>query len=237
MALGLSPRCIGGEDQRLIYDDLSLPEFGVAEGETSSSYYYRASRNISWRMSNEYLRKYLWMQGKHGTRVFFYEAYIQETQEISKLLGSDGHCLSKPEGGWYELDIRRINGKTLLQLWAVVCAVTPELCAMQSAAGLSWPGIAGAVDHQRANALVEPTPIFLDDRFLERYEQNSFYQTTPFQTHGSWTCNPSYSGQWSFTDCRRVGRNLIQVRLRELYKPKPDREIVWAHGHVVPKKS
>lgn len=236
MALGLSPRCVGGDDQRLIYDDLSLPEFGVAEGEISSSYYYQASRNVSWRMSNEYLRKYLWMQGKHGTRVFFYEANIQETQEISDLLGDDGHYFAKPEDGWYELDIRRINGKTLMQLGAVVCAVTPELCAVQTAAGLSWPGIAGAVDHQRANALVEPTPIFLDDQFLERYEQNSFYQTTPFQTHGDWKCSPSYSGQWSFTDCRRVGRNLIQVRLRELYKPKPDREIVWAHAHVVPQK-
>ncbi len=236
MTLGLSPRCIGGDDQRLIYDDLSLPEFGVAEGEIASSYYYKANRNVSWRISNEYLRKYLWLKGKHGTRVFFYEAYIQETQEISDLLGDNGHYVAEPEDGWYELDIRRIDQRILMQISAVVCAVSPELCAEQTAAGLSWPGITGAVDHQRANALVEPTPIFLDDRFLERYEQNSFYETTPFQAQGSWTCNPSYSGQWSFTDCRRVGRNLIQVRLRELYKPKPDREIVWAHAHVVPQE-
>lgn len=236
MELGLSPRCVGGDKQRLIYDDLSLPEFGVADGEISSSYYYQSSRNVSWRMSNEYLRRYLHAQEKYGTRVFFYEANIQETKEISDLLGDGGHFHAEPDNGWFELDIRRINGKTLIQLWAVVCVVTPELCAVQTAAGLSWPGIAGPVDHQRANALVEPTPIFLDDRFLERYEQNSFYETTPFQTHGDWTCNPSYSGQWSFTDCRRVGRNLIQVRLRELYKPKPDREIVWAHAHVVPQE-
>lgn len=111
-----------------------------------------------------------------------------------------------------------------------------SILAVQTAVGLSWPGIARAMDRQRANALVEPTPIFLDDRFLERYEQTSFCQTTPFQVYGDWTCNPSYSGQWSFTDCRRVGPDLIQVRLRELYKPKPDREIVWAHAHVIPQE-
>lgn len=33
MALGLTPRCLGNEQQRLVYDDLELPEFGVAEGE------------------------------------------------------------------------------------------------------------------------------------------------------------------------------------------------------------
>ena len=233
MNLGLTPRLVGGDEQRVIYDDLSMPEFGVVEGEVSSTYYYRANRNVSWRMSNEYLRNYLWMQGKHGTRVFFYATHIEETSEISKLLGREGHFHFKPADGWYKLDIRRNDRKVLMQLWAVVCAVTPEKCASQTAAGLIWPGIQGAMDHQRANALMKPVTVFLNDRFLERYEQNSFYETTPFQSYGTWTCNPSYSGQWSFTDCQRVGRNLIRVRLRELYKPKPDREIVWAHAHVV----
>jgi hypothetical protein len=89
------------------------------------------------------------------------------------------------------------------------------------------------MNHQRANALVGAPAIYLDDRFLERYEQNTSYDTTPFRAHDRWTCNPSYLGQWSFSDCHRVGRNLIQVRLRELYKGKPDREIVWAHSHAV----
>ena len=236
MNLGLTPRCVGGDEQRMIYDDLSLPEFGVVEGEVSSSYYYRASRNVSWRMSNEYLRNYLWMQGKHGTRVFFYEAHIEETSEITRLLKREEHLRFKPADGWYELDIRRNDGKVLMQLWAVVCAVTPEKCASQTSAGLNWPGIQGAMDHQLANALMKPATMFLDDRFLERYEQNNFYDSTPFQSCGTWTCNPSYSGQWSFTDCQRVGRNLIKVGLRELYKPKPEREIVWAHTHVVPQE-
>lgn len=233
MTLGLSPRCVGGNDQKIIYDDLSLPEFSVAEGEVSSSYHFSSSRNISWRMSNEYLRNYLWMRGKYGTRVFFYEANITETLDITALLGSNTHITFKPDGGWYDLCIQRINGKILVQLWAAVCAISPVKFQLQSADSLTWPGVSGLMNHQRANALVDPSIIYLDDRFLERYEQNSFYETTPFEDYGSWTCNPSYSGQWSFTDCRRIGRNLIKVRLRELYKGKPDREIVWAHSHTV----
>ena len=54
MTLGLTPRCVGNEHQRLIYDDLGLPEFGVVEGEISSEYYSESKRNISWKMSNEY---------------------------------------------------------------------------------------------------------------------------------------------------------------------------------------
>lgn len=233
MTLGLSLRCIGGDEQKVIFDDLELPEFGIAEGEISSSYYYKSSRNVSWRMSNEYLRKYLWMRGKHGARVFFYESYIAETLEIKALLGQNKHINFEPENGWYNLCIQRANNKILVQLWAVVCAVSPKKCRIQSAESLVWPGVNEAMDHQRANALVDPTVIYLDDRFLERYEQNSFYDTTPFYAYDRWTCNPSYSGQWSFTDCQRVGRNLVMVRLRELYKGKPDREIVWAHSHVI----
>ena len=77
MALGLTPRCIGGEAQRIIYDDLSLPEFGVADGETSTEFYWSPKRDVVWKMSNEYLRKYLWMRGAWGAQVFFYELCSQ----------------------------------------------------------------------------------------------------------------------------------------------------------------
>ena len=75
--------------------------------------------------------------------------------------------------------------------------------------------------------------VYLDDRFLERYEQNSLYESTPLDMHGDWYCSPSYLGQWSFTGCRRVGRNLIKVELRDLYKGVPDREILHAHVHAL----
>lgn len=229
MMLGLTPRCVGNDGQRIIYDDLSLPEFGVAEGEVSTEYHWSPKRNITWRMSNEYLRKYLWMRGARGVRAFFYEAIVPDSLDIRNLMDEKEHVHLQPDNGWYRLDIREDQHGLRLQIWGTVTAVPSELCSEQSADGIVWPGIDGPMTHQRANALIHYAPVFLDDRFLERYEQSAFYRTTPAKGHGNWQCSPAYKGQWSFTECVRVGRNLICVPIRELYKGKPDREILHAH--------
>jgi hypothetical protein len=104
----------------------------------------------------------------------------------------------KPEGGWYNLDIRGYKNGLLIQVWASVNAVTPELCPEQSANGITWPDVPGVMTHARADALVEQMPVFLNDNFLQRYEQSSLYDTTPRRVHRDWFCSPSYRGQWSF---------------------------------------
>ncbi|KTT33945.1 hypothetical protein RSA46_15705 [Pseudomonas oryzihabitans] len=235
MTLGLAPRCVGNEHQRMVFDDLGLPEFGVAEGEVSSEYHWSLKRPVSWRMSNEYLRRYLWLRGARGVRVFYYSAQLPDSPEIRSIMGDESHVVRVPADGiaWYELDIREHKGGLLLQLWASVEAITPELCPEQTAEGILWPGHAHAMTRARADALVGSDLVYLDDRFLQKYEQSAFYDSIPVHVWGRWQCSPSYRGQWSFTECRRIGRNLIQVPMRELYKPKPDREIVHARSFAV----
>jgi hypothetical protein len=109
----------------------------------------------------------------------------------------------------------------------------PELCPEQTAESIFWPGASEPMTHARANALLAGKPVYLDDRFLQKYEQNAFYDSTPFRNWEHWHCSPSYGRQWRFTDCRRVGRNLIKVPIRELYEPKPDREILHARSFAV----
>jgi len=235
MTLGLTPRCVGNDEQRLIYDDLRLPEFGVAEGQVSSDYHWDRKRNVSWHLSNEHLRKYLQLRAARGVRVFYYSAQLEDVPEIRALMKEGSHVIHKPSEGvtWYELDVREHEGGLLLQLWASVEAVTPELCPEQTADGILWPGYTQPMTHARANALLRNEPVYLDDRFLQKYEQSTFYDSTPVLVWGHWHCSPSYLGQWNFTDCRRVGRNLIKVPMRELYKPKPDREILHARSFAV----
>lgn len=233
MALGLTPRCLGNDEQRLVYDDLGVPEFGIAEGEVSREYHYISSRNVSWRMSNEYLRRYLWMRGARGVRAFFYQARCPDGPELRALMGGQPHVDIKPASGWCEIDLREHHGSLLLQVWATVDAISCELCPARTAENIAWPGIDGLVTHASADAAIHAAPIYLDDKFLERYEQSGFYDTTPAHIHGQWFNSPSYRGQWSFTECRRVGRNLIRVPLRELYKPKPEREILHAHSFAI----
>lgn len=235
MSLGLTPRCVGNDQQRLVYDDLGLPEFGVAEGEVSSDFHWKLKRNVSWRMSNEYLRRYLWLRGARGVRVFYYSAQMADVPEVRAIMEGKSHVVHKPAEGiaWYELDVRENKGGLLLQLWASVEAVVPVLCPEQSADGILWPGFDQPMTYDLANALTGHYPVYLDDRFLQKYEQSTFYDSTPVHAWGDWLCSPSYRGQWSFTECRRVGRNLIEVPMRELYKPKPDREILHARSFAV----
>ncbi|RXZ64246.1 hypothetical protein [Pelagerythrobacter rhizovicinus] len=233
IALGLTPRVLGGDAQKLVYDDLSLPEFGVAEGEVSTEYHYTSKRNVNWSMSNAYLRRYLWMRGAYGVRLFFYQTLLPDCVQIRDLMQGETHIVLNPEGSWYDLDIREYEERLLIQVWAIVHAVEPTLCPEPTAEGLVWPGVDGAMTHARADALTATTPVHLNDQFLERYEQSGFFDTIPAKVGQAWYCSPSYLGQWSFTDCVRLGRNMVRVPLRELYKPKPDREILHAHAHVL----
>ncbi|MFJ2994958.1 hypothetical protein [Pandoraea sp. NPDC087047] len=233
MALGLSPRCLGNEQQRVVYDDLGVPEFAVAEGELTREYYFQSSRNVSWRMSNAHLRKYLWMRGARGVRSFFYQASLPDSPELRQLMNGQRHADLKSDLGWYKIDIQEQRGRLLLQVWASVDAVSCQMCPELSADNLVWPGVEGSVTRASANADRDHHVIYLNDGFLNRYEQSSFYDTTPVFAHGQWLCSPSYRGRWSFSDCRRVGRNLIRVGLRELYKPKPDQEILHAHSFAL----
>lgn len=235
MTLGLTPRCVGDYQQCLIYDDLGLPEFAVAEGEVSSNYHWTLKRDVRWWMSNEYLRRYLWLRGARGVRVFFYQARVAGHPELHQLMGGESHVTRKPTEGspWYMLDLRSHRGGLLLQVWASVEALFPELCPEQNADGIVWPGWTQPITHADANALTECCPVYLDDQFLCKYEQSNFYDSTPVNVGGNWHCSPSYQGQWGFTDCRRAGRNVIEVPMRELYKPKPDSEILHARKFAI----
>ena len=112
MALGLSPRCVGNDQQRLAYDDLGLPEFGVAEEEVSNEYYGSSKRSINWKMSNEYLCQYLWLRSSRGVRVFYYSIQLDDVPKIRTIMNGEPHVVMQPTEGvaWYELDIRKHNG-------------------------------------------------------------------------------------------------------------------------------
>nr|WP_295075713.1 hypothetical protein [uncultured Roseateles sp.] len=233
MALGLTPRCLGNQEQRLVYDDLSVPNFDIADGEVSAEFHWNSSRNIRWRIRNDYLRDYLWLRGAVGVRTFYYQRPLADCAELRGLMAGSAHTCIGSKDDWFEVDIREHDGKLLLQVWAAVIAVSCDRCIAPSADGLTWPGIAGPVTHASADAWLASPTVYLDDRFLERYEQNMHYNSLPHEYFGQWLCNPSYKGQWAFSECRRVGRNLIAVPLRELYKPKPDAEILHAYSWAI----
>lgn len=233
MTLGLSPRVIGNDEQKIIYDDLSLPIIGVSEGDVASEFEFNLKRDVYWTMRNDYLRKYLWMTGCYGVRVFFYESYLDDSPEVQQLLNGDSYYNRVIGNGWGELDIREVDGKLLLQLWASVVAISPVLCNEQDIYSLIWPGDSQPITRKQVRDIRSNKYAYLDDRFLEKYEKNKVFNAVPFKVDSNFSSSPSYKGQWAFRDCKRVGRNIIKVPFYELYRGIPDQEVYHAHQYAV----
>lgn len=233
MTLGLSPRLIGNSEQKIIYDDLTSPLLGVANGDVHCEYEFVQSKNIKWNMRNDYLRNYLWMSNCYGFRVFYYEAYIEATEEVIKLL-NDQDFYQENISNWGELCIRKIENRILLQLHGVTCAVEPIKCNNANAYSLVWPGQSQPYTRQELNNYSTEEFVYVKDSFLEKYEKDSLYEAVPFKYYSKhFYCSPSYKGQWSFQKCVREGRNLVKISLYELYKGVPDEEIFYIHQFVI----
>lgn len=233
MTLGLTPRLIGDTEQRIIYDDLSAPELSIVEGNVSSEYHFISSRNIFWTMRNDYLRKYLWMTGCSGVRVFFYESYIEITNEVKQFLAGKTHVCKNLKGDWAELDIRIIDDKALLQMWATVESIKPELCNELDIDSLIWPEHVTPMTKQRSRDYRLNEDVYVKDEFLVKYEKDCAFDAIPFVQGNSVYCSPSYKGQWAFRDCIRVGRNLVRIPLYELYRAIPEQEVYHVFGYAI----
>jgi len=235
MALGLTARALGNKDQRLAYDDLSAPFFDVAHGEVSSSYYFRPSRDVHWTMSNRYLRRYLFLRDTVAARVFHYQRLLPDTADVRALMNGVDNIDLKHNAGWCEVNLMAREGGVLLQVWATVTAVPPAPLPSPDINTLKWPDIDEATASDGALNRSANANVYLDDRVLEHYEQNSIYNTTPVKSpDGHWYCAPSYGGYWGFSDWQRFGRNLIHVPLHALRKGIPAQELARIHPFALP---
>lgn len=236
MMLGLVPRGFGNEVQRITYDDLAAPVFDVANGELSSEFYFEASRNVHWTMSNAYLRRYLWLNKAVGARVFHYEWTVDDSADARALMNGEPVIKLADVPPWCEVYLREHNGRILIQAACTVTAVPPALLPEPDANALVWPDIPGPMSAGKINGRAGHVDVYLDDRVLEHYERDSRFDTMPMNTgDGHWSCSPGYGGQWAFAGWVRVGRNLIRVSLRDLHKSVPDAEVVRAHPHALPR--
>jgi hypothetical protein len=234
MTLGLSPRVIGNSIQKVTYDDLSKPLIDVANGDFASEYYFHSSRNINWEMRNDYLRKYLWMNGCWGVRVFYYETYIEDSPAIRKLFGKDNYFQCNRPNNWYDLLIREHDNKIMLEVHATIPVVSPERCDFLDKYSLVWAGDSSPMTKDRGSSYIKNEHVYVDDRFLEKYERNSMFDCTPFKMYGSFRSCPSYGGQWAFRDCERRGRNMLKISIYELYRGVPTQQILHVHKHAIP---
>ncbi|EMH1274894.1 hypothetical protein VIW49_04695 [Enterobacter bugandensis] len=231
MTLGLKPRLIGDTEQKVIFDDASQPDYNVAQGDVSSEYYFVSSKEVKWTMRNDYLRKYLWMKNFVGAKVFFYEAFIPRTKEVSSLLAGNKHYrLDLP---WIEFEIADHGENVILQTWATIPAIEPVCCPDLDADTLVWPGHSSAMTKLKSSDIKNNEYVFVDDGFLTKYEKDASFDSVPYHDGTTFKVAPSYGGQWSFRDCTRLGRNIIKIPFYELYRGIPQKEIYHVFNYAL----
>ena len=122
MLLGLTPRCIGGDKQELIYDDPRAPEMKIAYGPASMEYHCNPKRNVHWKMSSKHLKHYLWLRGAKATRRFFYQSRIIKSSEIVRLIGEGSTKNIKSSTGidWYSIDLINEGDQIIMRVWASI---------------------------------------------------------------------------------------------------------------------
>lgn len=129
MPLGLTPRCHCNDT--ISWDDISNDETDIAFGELSTEYCYEYKRNVSWKIRNDYLRKYLWHLGHAAVRVFYYEQDFPRTKELEEIIGENGYFKDINNNKWYDFRLfvhRGSSDKICLQVEASVVVALPELC-------------------------------------------------------------------------------------------------------------
>lgn len=231
MMLGLKPRLIGDTEQKVFFDEVSLPDYGVAKGDVSSDYYFRSNKDVKWTMRNDYLRRYLWMRNYVGVKVFYYEAYVKRTTEIINILSDSKHF--KLDLPWIDFEIVDLDDRIMLQAWGTVQSVQPELCEKLNIDTLIWPGHTTSMTKSRSRDIRNSEFVLINDSFLTKYEKDASYDAIPFYDGNYYRVAPSYGGQWSFRDCIRVGRNLVRIPFYELYRGLPEEEVYHVFDYAV----
>ncbi len=236
MSLGLSPRILGNSEQRMVYDNLSLPEMSVAEGDVSNEYYFSPSKEVKWTIQNSYLRKYLWLRGHYGVRVFFYEKKVETSPSLIELMNGESHVDIPIPNNWGKLSLRTFEEGILIQVWGTVVAIGPELCSEKSIDSFVWPDFNSPLSASAARSLRMNELLYVRDEFLKKYEDNSVFDSSIYRTRdGKIICSPGYKGQWGFRGFQRVGRNFLSVPIYELYSGIPIRELEYLSNFAISK--
>lgn len=231
MTLGLTPRCLKSDN--LTWDDLKCDITDIACGELSTEHYFELTRQISWKMRNDYLRKYLWHIGHAAVRTFWYEEYVPRTKELESLIGKEEWFQDENNGKWYDIRLH-VNklykpDKIIIEVSATVIIALPELCPEKTLNDIVWPDTQGAITRDQARALGYEKVYFSDD-LLKLYEGKENYIIIPDSGF------VEYKGRWAFRDCRRFKRNYITMPYCKIFEGINEKTIVQLSQFAVSKE-
>lgn len=231
MTLGLTPRCHCNDT--ISWDDISNDETDIAFGELSTEYCYEYKRNVSWKIRNDYLRKYLWHLGHAAVRVFYYEQDFPRTKELEEIIGKNGYFKDINNNKWYDFRLfvhRGFPDKICLQVEASVVVALPELCPEKTLEDIIWPDLHRSITRYQARAMSFSDRAYFSDNLLKHFENKKDYTIVPTSGY------IRYKDVWAFRDCTRVKRNYISMPYCKIFEGMDVRTIITLSRFAVSKK-
>ncbi len=233
MTYGLiSRQCEFGE---VYWDDPCNNVFDVVKVEPHSELQHRPNTSHRVLIRRTYLEDYATLRNMCLAQVYFVEKHTESPDAISQQLADIGPTrfalLNR------EFDIRRrLGGNGILaQVWGFRHIIDPGSAPVSEDNDygvLVWPGF-GVVDGTRETdideRIVQSSFVYVKDSVLAEYEGKSGFSIHP-ESGGV-----SYGDRWSVGLTSRIGRDLIQLSLWDLYKmTRPNTVRTWNNHCVDP---
>lgn len=211
MTYGLMPRLSSG---RVYWDDAATPQPGIAVVDAVSTYKDMRVTPTRAVVTRDHLQDYLTLRGMALVQVYYEKRSGPSDKAAEALMSGDYLDLELPDR---HIDVRRVDGGTIMaQVWgARVIAWPGELPVSTDpleTEGLLWPLREKPLNRLQARHLRPwEGKAYIRDEVLSLYYNDDAFHIDPIS--GSM----SFGNQWGVGDCRRVGRDLIELDLRSLY--------------------
>ncbi len=217
MTYGLIPRIIS-EDE-IHWDRLEDPPHHGAVKMTPVSIYdsiINCSRAYI-TVKRDFLKDYSTLRGKVIIQLYFETGEFEIDDEIADII-KERTLKTFPDRGF--LFTKSRNGKYIGEVRGFRVLTGPGESPISSGrwdyGELTWPGIDKPITHDGRSWAKQEYYVYVHDTVLADYEGRQEYDIYP-ESGGV-----SYSkGQWTVTECDRIGRNIIRIKLRKMYEGAP----------------
>ncbi len=231
MCYGLCPRILK-DPERIIWDNLSLPEYDVVCVKPLSHYNFPSNSGCSVKINRQYLEDYASLKNCAIVAVFYEERYCALDDELKERLnGLEAISITAP-GRLIDIKCTNLPGDeaVLCQIWGCRLILIPESRPIsdEHSLDLEWPDYPGIMTSERARAQGVCNLVYIHDQVLDQFEGKSEYRINP--RNGS----VSYDGWWALSYCRRIGRDYIAYEVKKIYEGCPPSIIRHIHRHAVP---
>lgn len=233
MCYGLCPR-VQKDPDRIIWDDLSRPQYGVVSVKPLSHYEISTSHTgTEVKVDRQYLEDYASLKGCAVVAVLYEERRCSSASELEAIL--EGQEAESFEFPGRELIISRnehhAEAPILCRIWGCRLVLVPSgrPISVEQDPELEWPGFSGVMTQDRAMEAGLIDYAYVSDQLLEQFEGRPEYEVNPI--FGS----VSYDGWWSLSHCHRVARDYVAYELKKIYEGCPPAIIQQAHRFAVDK--